>query len=108
MYVINRDWVYTLVNKKAENIIHMPIERLLGHKITDVFPGIKDTSFFKTYQTVMNIGKPERVRDVFNLPDDQMGYSEVSVYPISENILFIGRNITEEIKAEQRLRESEE
>ena len=108
VYVINRDWVYTLVNKMAEKLIHMPIEKLLGNKITDVFPDIEHTSFFKTYETVMNTRKPERIGDAFILPDGQMGYYEVSVYPIREGILCIGRNVTEEKKAEQKLKESEQ
>ncbi|MFX1399524.1 MAG: PAS domain S-box protein, partial [Promethearchaeota archaeon] len=108
VYVINRDWVYTLVNKMAEKIVHMPIENLLGNKITEVFPGIEHTSFFKTYDTVMNTRKPERVRDAFILPDGQTGYYEVSVYPINEGILCIGRNVTEEIKAEQKIKQERE
>jgi len=107
VYVIDWDWVYTLVNKLAEKIVNMPVENLLGHKITEVFPGIEETKFFKTYETVMKKRKPKRVRDSFTLPDGQTGYYEVSVYPISEGILCIGRNISEEVEAEQKLKESE-
>ncbi len=107
VYVINREWVYTLVNKLAEKIVNMPVENLLSHKITDVFPGIENTPFFRTYESVMKNREPKRVMDVFILPDGSTGYYEVSVYPISEGILCIGRNVTEEVRAEQMLKESE-
>ena len=107
IFVINTNWVYTLVNKMAEKIVHMPIEKLLGYKVTDVFPGIENTPFFKTYEVVMKSREPKRVRDAFTLPDGSTGYYEVSVYPISEGILCIGRNVTEEVRAEQKVKESE-
>ncbi len=108
VYAINRDWVYTLVNKLAEKLVNMPRDNLLGHKITDVFPGIEQTPFFKTYEDVMNSRIPNRVRDSFNLPNGHIGHYEVSVYPITEGILCIARDITEEVVAEQKLKKSEE
>ncbi len=108
VFVINRDWVYTLVNKSAEKIVNMPLEKLIGHKVIDVFPSIDQTSFFKTYESVMNTGEPDRIIDSFTLPDGRTGCYEVSMYPISEGILCIGRDITEEEMAKQKLKESEE
>ena len=108
VFVINRDWVYTLVNKSAEKMIHIPVEKYIGHKVIDVFPNIEQTSFFKTYENVMNTGEPDRIVDNFTLPDGRTEYYEVSVYPINEGILCIGRDITEEEMVKQKLRESEE
>jgi PAS domain S-box-containing protein len=108
VYAINREWEYILVNKNAEEIINMPIEKLIGYKIFDVFPGIEQTVFFKTYKNVMSTGNAERVINSFTLPDGNIGYYDVSVYPINEGILCIGRNVTEEKNIEQNLKESEE
>ncbi len=108
VYALNRDWEYILVNKNAEKIINMPIENLLGNKIIDVFPGIEQTTFFKTYKNVMNTGKANRIIDSFKLPNGHAGYFEVNVYPIKEGILCIGKNATEEKEIERKLKESEE
>jgi PAS domain S-box-containing protein len=107
VYAINRGWEYTMVNKNAEAIIDMPIENLLGNKITDVFPGIEESPFFKVYEKVMNTQIGDRIIDSFILPDGNVGYYDVSVYPIEDGILCIGRNATEEIVIQEKLKESE-
>ncbi|MFW9876415.1 MAG: PAS domain S-box protein, partial [Candidatus Thorarchaeota archaeon] len=108
VYALNRDWEYILINKNAEKLYSMPIEKLIGKKIYDVFPGIEQTPFFKTYKAVMNTGNADRVVNSFTLPDGQMGYYEISVYPIEEGILCLGKDVTEEKVIEQKLIESEE
>jgi len=108
VYALNSDWEYILVNKNAENIVNMPVERLMGYKINDVFPGVENTPFFKTYEDVMNTGRAERVVDSFQLPNGHIGYYEVSVYPIKEGILCIGKDVSEERNIQQKLKESEE
>ncbi|MFX1277086.1 MAG: PAS domain S-box protein [Promethearchaeota archaeon] len=108
VYALNRDWFYTLVNKNAEKLVNMPVERLLGNKITDVFPGIEKSIFFKTYERVMNTGNAERVSEAFVLPDGMEGYYSVSVYPTNEGIICIASNITEEKRIEKKLNEERE
>ncbi|KKK60346.1 hypothetical protein LCGC14_3025280, partial [marine sediment metagenome] len=108
IYALNKDWEYILVNKNAEKIVGMSINQLLGHKIFDVFPGIENTPFFKAYNTVMSTRKADRVVDSFILPNGHMGYYEVSIYPIEEGILCIGKNVSEEKEIERKLVESEE
>jgi len=108
VYALNREWEYILVNENAEKLVNMPIEKLLGKKIFEVFPSIEQTPFFKTYNSVMNTGNAERVTNSFKLPDGQIGYYEVSVYPIQEGILCIGKDVTEEKEIERKLKESEE
>jgi PAS domain S-box-containing protein len=108
VYALNRDWEYIIVNKNAEKIINMPVENLLGQKIFDVFPGIEETPFFKTYESVMNNRNATRIAESFTHPDGRVGYYEVSVYPINEGILCIAKDITEEKEIEIKLIESEE
>ena len=108
IYALNRNWEYILVNKNAEKLFSMPVEKLLGHKIFEVFPGIENTPFFKRYESVMNVRNPERIINSLTFPDGHIGYYEVSIYPIEEGILCIGKDVTEEKAIEQRIKESEE
>jgi len=107
VYALNRDWEYILVNKNAEEIINMPIENLLGNTIFEVFPGIEQTPFFKTYENVITTQTAERVINSFSRSDGYTGYYEVSVYPIEEGILCIAKDVTEEKIIEEKLIESE-
>ncbi|MFX1257616.1 MAG: PAS domain S-box protein [Promethearchaeota archaeon] len=108
VFVINPEWEFTLFNKMAKEIGNKPVEDKLGHKLTEINPGVVQTPFFKTYETVMNTRKPARVRGKFTFPNRPTRDYEVRVYPISEGILCLGRDITEQIEAEQKLKESEE
>ncbi|UCC20489.1 MAG: PAS domain S-box protein, partial [Promethearchaeota archaeon] len=107
VYALNREWEYILVNKNAEKIINMPVGDLIGHTIFEIFPDIENTPFFKTYENVMNTGKADRVINSFTHPDGHLGHYEVSVYPIKEGILCIGKDVTEEKETERKLKESE-
>ncbi|MEJ2251197.1 MAG: PAS domain S-box protein [Candidatus Lokiarchaeota archaeon] len=104
VYALNRDWEFILVNKGAGELINMSIKDLLGHKIYEVFPDIKNTSFFKAYERVISKGKAERITDSFFIPSGQMRYYEINIYPIVEGILCIAKDVTEEKKIEERFK----
>ena len=83
-------------------MVKLPVEKLIGNKITNLFPGIEQTPLFKIYENVMEKGKMERIINEYKHPDGSKGYDEVSIYPVPEGILCIARDITEEKRAEQK------
>ena len=107
-WVLDTEWRYTLVNEAGARLVRMTPDQLLGHKITAIFPGIEETEFFQTYQKSMNERTSESVTSLFVFPDGREGIYEVRVYPTPQGILCIGRDITDQEKAEEALRESEE
>lgn len=103
VFVLNRNWEYILVNQKAADLIKRTTDQLLNNKITNIFPGIEQTQFFKKYEQVMKERKLERIIDEFVHPDGRKRYYEVSVYPIPEGILCISRDITDSKTIEEEL-----
>ena len=103
VFVLNQNWEYLLVNQKAADLVKMTSDQLLNKKITDLFPGIEQTQFFRKYEQVMKERKIERIFDEFIHPDGRKGYYEVSVYPIPEGILCISRDITDSKTIEEEL-----
>ena len=108
VYVLDKNWEYVMINKNGADLVQMPVDQLIGNKLTVLFPGIEQTQFFKSYNEVMNKRKTERVMSEFTYPDGRRGYYEVSIYPVNEGILCIARDTSEEKIAEQKLKESEE
>ena len=108
VFILDRNYKFRIVNKAAADLVEVTVDQLVGNKITELFPGIEQTPFYKAYEYVMEKRKMQRVVDMFIFPDGRKGYYEVRVFPISEGILCIARNITEEKKTEQKLKESEE
>ncbi|MFZ5515972.1 MAG: PAS domain S-box protein [Candidatus Zhuqueibacterota bacterium] len=108
VYVLDREWRHTLVNEAGVRFTHVPRERLLGNKLTDLFPGVENTPFFETFQRVMNDRRPEVVSTEFTFEDGRSGWYEIYVSPVPEGILCISRDISERMRATEALRQNEE
>jgi len=106
--VLDNEFRYVLVNEQLTKVGGIPSEKLIGNKLTDLFPGIKETLFFKTYEHVMATGEQAHAESEFPHQDGSMGWFEARVYPVPEGILVIVADITERKRSEQALRESEE
>ena len=108
VFVLDKNWDYVMINKTATEMVQMSVDQMIGNKLTVLFPGFEQTQFFKIYSDVMNKRKTKRVVGDLIHPDGRKGYYEVSVYPVTEGILCITRDITEKIISEQKLKESKE
>ncbi|MBD3308146.1 PAS domain S-box protein, partial [candidate division KSB3 bacterium] len=107
VYVLDREWRHTIVNQAAEEFTGMPKDSLLGAKLTELFPGVENTSFFKAFQRVMDTRQPETIVSEYRFADGRHAWYEVHISPVPEGILCISRNITDRKAAEKALQESE-
>ena len=106
--VLDREWRHVIVNEAGSKFTHSPKDKLLGNKLTDLFPDVEKTPFFAAFKRVMETRKPETASGKYVFEDGREGWYEVHVYPVPEGILCISTDITNRKKTEEELRESEE
>ena len=102
------DFVYLEVNDAFEKLTGLKKADVLGKKVTDAIPGIKEAhpELFESYGRVALTGKKEWFEICFKPLDIWLS---ISVYSPKRNYFAaVFDNITERKKAEQRVSESEE
>ena len=103
------DFVIKDFNAAAERIEQTPRKKVIGRKVTDVFPGIREMKLLVTFQRVWKTGKPEHHPVSIYKDEHLMGWRENYVYKLpSGEIVAVYEDLTERKRMEEELRLSEE
>ncbi len=105
VYVLDREWRHVIVNDAATDFVRIPKGKLIGGKLTELFPGVEETPFFKIFKKVMKTRKPDIVTNEYEFEGGRKNYYEVHVYPVPEGILCISRDVTEKKLAEEAIKQ---
>ena len=104
------DFVFLDLNPAAEKIERVLREDILGRRVTEVFPGVKELGVFEVFQRVWRTGTPEHFSaHLYRDAEDAESWREywVCKLPAGE-IVAVYNDITERVRAEEILREGEE
>ena len=96
-------------NRSGEKIENINREKVIGRRITDVFPGVKDLGIFDVFRRVWKTGKPEYFSGgVYQDHRTPPSWRESYVYKLSsEEIVSVYQDVTEQKLAQKALEESE-
>jgi PAS domain S-box-containing protein len=100
------DFVFVNFNKAAEHLEQVKKEDLIGKKVTEVFPGVKDFGLFDVFVRVNKTGKPEYFPISFYKDYRLEGWRENYVYKLPNgDLVAIYEDKTKEKSAEIELNE---
>jgi PAS domain S-box-containing protein len=102
---LDKNWIYTYVNKKAGEMFGRKPEDLVGKHIWTEFPEGINQPFYKTYFKVIETQKQISFVDYYK-PWDR--WFENHVIPTKEGLAIFFQEITERKKAEIELRKSKD
>jgi PAS domain S-box-containing protein len=106
--IIGYDWRYLYVNAAVVKHSRKSREKLLGHTMMEVYPGIENTAMFAALRECMEKRTFQLMDNEFVFPDGSKGWFELRIEPVNEGILVLSVDVTERRQAENRLRQAAE
>lgn len=99
------DFIIRDFNRAAEDIEHITREEIIGRKVTEVFPGVKECGLFEILMRVRRTKKPEYYHEAFYQDfRNPGGWRENRVYSLpSGDIVSVYNDITERKSMEYAL-----
>ncbi len=102
---LDKDWKYTYINKKAEELHGRKRDGLIGKNIWEEFPDVVNEPFYQSLQQAMETQEPVRAELYYSVTGK---WFLDFIYPSPEGVSVYYHDITEQKKMEHELRESEE
>jgi PAS domain S-box-containing protein len=105
-----KDFIFQDFNAAAERIDGVAKKDLVGRRVTEMFPGVKDLGLMDVFQRVWTTGVPEYL-PASRYRDEQhpASWRENWVYRLpTGEIVAVYNDVSDRKKAEEALRESEE
>jgi PAS domain S-box-containing protein len=101
-----KDFVFRNFNAAAEGIEKIKREKVIGKRVTKVFPGVENFGLFNVFKQVWQTGESEYYPSALYKDDKDLGtWRENWVYKLPNgNIVAIYNDITERKKSEEQLK----
>ncbi|MBI4301548.1 MAG: PAS domain-containing protein [Chloroflexi bacterium] len=104
--IIGYDWRYLYVNDAVASHGRRVKEKLLGHTMMEMYPGIEDTEMFAIFRHCMEKRARQRMENEFVFPDGTRGWFELSIQPVPEGVLVLSIDVTDRKRAEEKLKKT--
>lgn len=101
LQIIDPDFRYVYLNPAAIAQSHYREEEIIGHTMTELYPGIEHTALFGLLRECMISRATKYLENEFVYPDQSRGWFELRIQPCTEGLLILSVDITERKKAEQ-------
>lgn len=102
-FTVDKDWRFTYVNRRSEELLHKTRDELLGHSLWEIFPAAIGTEFDEMYTRAMETGESVSFEGYYAPLDNWL---EISAYPSEEGLAVYYRSIRERKEAQWKLEET--
>lgn len=103
-----KDFEFVDFNKAAENIEKIAREKVIGKRVTEMFPGVKKMGILDVFKRVWKTGKPENFPTSLYKDERLESWRENYVYKLpSGEIVAVYDDVTEKKRNEEKIRASQ-
>lgn len=92
--LIDSDWRYLYMNFAALNQSRMTREQVIGYRITEVYPGIEYSDFYKVMAEVMESREARDFVAKFEVPGEEDMLLELSIRPSADGIVIVSADLS--------------
>ncbi len=105
-FAMDKDLRYTYWNRASEKLTGISAEDAIGKSLTEVFPNVKDTEIEQFYRNVLRTKDHQTFVHKYRVKEKDFIF-EIDAYPTKGGISVFTKDITERMKTEEQLKESE-
>lgn len=95
LVIFDKDLNFIDVNQALLRMLHLKREQIVGKHISEISPGIEATERYKSYQEVIQTGKPVIIDEARMHPNLGNYVTRVSVFKVGEGLGLAVLNITD-------------
>jgi len=100
--IMGRDLRYLYVNRAAASQTHLTREQLIGHAPSELYPGFDGSPIDLALRLAVESGEPQRIENEFRHADGEVGYFDLRIQPVSEGLVVLSIDQTDQRRAENR------
>jgi PAS domain S-box-containing protein len=104
VFLLDRNWRFTFLNSHAQQLIARE-RNLLGANIWEMFPDAVGKEFWRQYQRAMHEGVHVQFQEFY--PEPLNRWFEVHAFPSEDGMAAFVHDITDRLKTEATLRQTE-
>jgi PAS domain S-box-containing protein len=101
--IIDYNWRNLYLNDEVIRQSKHTREHLFERTLMELYPGIENTSLFKSYRECMELRVNRNIETEFEFPDGSKGWFELRAQPVPEGIFILSMDITARKTAELKL-----
>ncbi len=104
-FVLDSDDTFVLLNSRAEFVLDVEAEEVLGERFWDVFPAAVSTTFYHEFDKAIETQEPTSFEEYYQPLNS---WFEVNTYPSEDGLSVFLRDVTDRVLLQQKLEELHE
>ena len=101
--IVDDQWRYIYLNEAAARHGRKPREELLGCRMDEQYPGLKESAMFQMLRRCMSERTQQQMVNRFSYADGQTAWFDLRVTPVPMGILILSVDITRQKEMEAQL-----